>query len=187
MKNGDSCKIEKVGKFMKVMIISDIHGSLEAVEQVMFRYEQEKAEKLLILGDFSNYGNSPFDTAIAEILNEKAEQIIAVRGNGDGFEIEDLLNFQLEDIRNIDINGLSITMTHGHLYRKTNLPHNCGKIFLQGHSHCAEITKMEEKIIANPGSISKPRNGAQASYMILDDKKIQLKNLFGEILQQMEV
>ena len=56
---------------MKVMIISDIHGSLEAVEQVMFRYEQEKAEKLLILGDFSNYGNSPFDTAIAEILNEK--------------------------------------------------------------------------------------------------------------------
>ena len=172
---------------MKVMIISDIHGSITRLEQVIQKYNEEKAEKLLILGDFPNYNNSIYNFAIAEILNEMSDEIIAVRGNCDGFEIEDLFDFKLEDIRNIEINGISMTMTHGHLYNKNNLPQNCGKIFLQGHSHCAEITQIEDKIIANPGSISLPRSGSDPTYIILDEEKITLKNLYGEILQEMEI
>lgn len=176
--------MESVGNNMKFMVISDIHGSLEKLEQVMARFKEEDADKLLILGDFPDYRNSLYDYAIAENLNEISSQIIAVRGNCDGPEIEELLEFKLEDLRNIELGGLTITMTHGHLYNKNKLPKNCGKIFLQGHSHCAEITKVGDQIIANPGSISKPRNGAEPSYLIIDELKILLKNFAGKILAQ---
>ena len=172
---------------MKVMVISDIHGSLKATEQIMIRFKEEAAEKLLILGDFSNYGDTKYDLAISEILNEISNKIVAVRGNGDGFEIDELMDFKLEDVVNLEINGIEVTMTHGHYYRKTRLPENCGKIFLQGHSHCAEITRMDDKIIANPGSISIPRNGAEASYITMDEEKIVLKNLQGKVLEEMEI
>lgn len=172
---------------MKIMVISDIHGALEKLEQIMVRYKEEKVQKLLILGDFSNYNNTLYDYAIAETLNEISDQIIAVRGNCDSFEIEQLLDFELEDIRNIELNGITITMTHGHLYSKTNLPQNCGNIFLQGHSHCAEIRKIEDKIVANPGSISKPRNRIEPTYILIDEQYIILKNLYGEILEELEI
>ena len=169
---------------MKIMVISDIHGSLENLEKALARYKEEKAEKLLILGDISNYGGSTYDYAIAENLNEFSDEIIAVIGNNDSFEFEELLDFKLEDVANIKLNNKKITMTHGHLFRKNRLPADCGEIFLQGHSHVAEILQIDDKIIANPGSIGRPRNGAQASYLIIDEEKIILKNLDGEILEE---
>lgn len=119
------------------MVISDIHGSLEKLEQVMERFREENAEKLLVLGDFPDYRNSLYDYAISEILNEVADKIIAVRGNCDTYEIEEMLRFKLEDIRNIEFGNLTITMTHGHLYNKNNLPKNSRKsIFTRSFSLC---------------------------------------------------
>ena len=105
----------------------------------------------MVLGDFSNYGGSIYDYAISEILNEFYDEIIAVRGNNDSFEIEELLDFKLEDVANFEVNGKKITMTHGHLYNKNRLPENCGEIFLQGHSHVAEISQIDDKIIVGFG------------------------------------
>lgn len=169
---------------MKFMVISDIHGSLEKLEQVLQLFEKENADKLLILGDFPYYRNSLYDYAIAENLNEISSKIIAVRGNCDTYEIEQLLEFKLEELKNIELENLTITMTHGHLYNKNNLPKTCGKLFLQGHSHCAEISQIEDIIIANPGSISKPRNGGEPSYLVIDEKKIILKNFARQILEE---
>ena len=36
---------------MKYMIISDIHGDLQCLKQAMNRFEEEKADALLVLGD----------------------------------------------------------------------------------------------------------------------------------------
>ena len=41
---------------MKYMIISDIHGNIEALNKVLNIYRSEICEKLLILGDLINYG-----------------------------------------------------------------------------------------------------------------------------------
>ena len=41
---------------MKYLIVSDIHGSLPALEQVLRVYEEEYCEMMLILGDILNYG-----------------------------------------------------------------------------------------------------------------------------------
>ena len=68
---------------MKVMCISDIHGNIECLNRAIEKYKEENAEKLIILGDFSGYYYSSTDFEIAEILNNMAGSIIAVKGNCD--------------------------------------------------------------------------------------------------------
>ena len=172
---------------MKAMIISDIHGGIKYLERIIERYKDEKANKLIILGDFSGYFNSSSDYEVAEILNQLAEEITAVRGNCDNENFEEMLDFGLMDLRHINLNGKVITLTHGHLYNKYNLPEYCGEIFISGHTHYGMIDKTEEKIFANPGSITKPRNGSEHSYLVIDENKIYLKNLEGKTLIEEDI
>ena len=167
---------------MKVMVLSDIHGGVKYLKQALEKYKEEKAERLLILGDFTSYFNSSPSIEVAEILNEISDQICAVRGNCDSESFEAVLNFGLADIRHINLNGKVVTLTHGHLYNKYNLPEYCGDIFLSGHIHYGMIQKENGKIFANPGSITKPRNGSERSYLIIDENKIYLKNLEGNVI-----
>lgn len=167
---------------MKAMVISDIHGGIEYLNKALEKYQEEKADRLIILGDFSGYFNSSSDYEVAEILNKFKGEITAVRGNCDNEGFEEMLNFKLMDIRHINLNGQVITLTHGHLYNKYSLPEYCGEIFLSGHTHYGMLEKTEERIYANPGSITKPRNGSEYSYLIIDESKITLKKLEGKIL-----
>ena len=167
---------------MKVMVISDIHGGVKYLQKAIERYKKEKAEKLLILGDFTGYYSSSSSMEIAEILNQISDQICAVRGNCDSENFESMLNFELMDIRHINLNGKVVTLTHGHIFNKYNLPEYCGDIFLNGHIHYGTIQKENGRIFANPGSITKPRNGSEHSYLTIDEEEIQLKNLDGIIL-----
>ena len=41
---------------MKYLIVSDIHGSLPALEQVLAFYREQQCGMLCILGDILNYG-----------------------------------------------------------------------------------------------------------------------------------
>lgn len=169
----------------KVMCISDIHGNIDCLKQALERFYQENAEKLIILGDFSGYGFlSSSDFEVAELLNNMAGVIIAVKGNCDSQRADDLFNFALPYIRNVVINETTLTLTHGHIYNRNNLPENCGKIFLSGHTHIGLLEKIGDKILANPGSISKPRGGSKKSYLIIDDKNVILKTLQGEVLKK---
>lgn len=92
------------------------------------------------------------------------------------------MQFALLDVRHINLNGKVITLTHGHLYDKYHLPEYCGDIFLSGHTHYGMITKQDSKIFANPGSISRPRNSSERTYLLIDENKIYLKNLEGQVL-----
>ena len=136
---------------------------------------------------FVGYFSTINDDESAEILNGYSKEIYAVRGNCDNEKIEQLLQFGLLDIRHINLNNNIITLTHGHLYNSYNLPAYCGEIFLSGHTHYGMITKKEGKIFANPGSISRPRNGAEHTYLLIDDHKIYLKNLEGHVLIEEEL
>lgn len=172
---------------MKVMVISDIHGGVKYLQKAIEKYKEEKAERLLILGDFTGDFNSSSSLEIAEILNEMADKICAVRGNCDSESFEALLNFGLTDIRHINVNNKVVTLTHGHLYNRYNLPEYCGDIFLNGHIHYGMIEKVDGRIFANPGSITKPRNGSEHSYLTIDEEKITLKNLEGIILLEEKI
>ena len=86
---------------MKYLIVSDIHGSLPALEQVLEIYKREQCEMLLILGDILNYGprNSIPEgidpKGIADRLNAMKENIVAVRGNCDSEVDQMLLHFPI--------------------------------------------------------------------------------------------
>ena len=172
---------------MKIMCISDIHGNIECLNKAIERFKKEKAEKLIILGDFSSYYFSSSDFEVSEILNNMAGLIIAVKGNCDSSELDNLFNFGLGLVKTIDINGKIITLTHGHIYNRNNLPENCGEIFLSGHTHVGMIEKIGDRIIANPGSISKPRGGTKKSYITIDEEKIELKTLQGDLIKRTEL
>ena len=69
---------------MKYLIVSDIHGSLPALEQVLAFYREQQCGMLCILGDILNYGprngipQGLDPKGIAERLNAMAGEIVAV-------------------------------------------------------------------------------------------------------------
>ena len=172
---------------MKIMVISDIHGGVKYLKKAIERYVEEKAERLLILGDFTGYYGSSSNMEVAEILNQMADKICAVRGNCDSELFEEMINFSLTDIRHINVNDKVITLTHGHLFNRYRLPEYIGDIFLNGHIHYGTIQKDGDRIFANPGSITKPRNGSEHSYLVIDEESIILKNLEGCILLEEKI
>ena len=114
---------------MKLMCISDIHGNIECLNKAVERFREEKAEKLIILGDFSSYYFSSSNFEVAEISNNMAGVIIAVQGNCDSSEAGNIFNFTLGIIKTIELGGKKITLTHGHVYNRYNIPENARKYF----------------------------------------------------------
>ena len=64
---------------MKLMIASDIHGSAYYCQKMLERFDEEKADRLLLLGDLLYHGprnELPRDYApkkVIEMLNERSE------------------------------------------------------------------------------------------------------------------
>ena len=67
---------------MKYLIVSDIHGSLPALEKVLAFYREQQCDLLCILGDILNYGprnglpEGLDPKGIAERLNAMAGEIV---------------------------------------------------------------------------------------------------------------
>ena len=74
---------------MKIMIASDIHGSDFYCKKMLEAFSEEKANKLLLLGDILYHGprnDLPKDYApkkVIERLNAINDKILCVRGNCD--------------------------------------------------------------------------------------------------------
>ena len=84
---------------MKLMFVSDIHGSYADLQQVFDVFQKEKADKLIILGDYLNHGpRNPlpqsYDTKkCAELLNSNKTSIIGIKGNCDSEVDQMMLDF----------------------------------------------------------------------------------------------
>jgi putative phosphoesterase len=172
--------------FMKFFIISDIHGSLPAIKQALKAYEIEKADMLIICGDYLNHGprnDIPLGynpKEVAEILNEKKDSIICVRGNCDSEVDQMLLEFPVLDASSsLFIGNKRVLIHHGHLYTEKQLEKwtKPGDIILSGHTHISLLEKKEERVFCNPGSISIPKGNTIPSYGILTENKLELKAL----------
>ena len=70
---------------MKYMFASDVHGSAYYCRKMLEAYDEEKAERLVLLGDLLYHGprnDLPKEYAPKEVirlLNERKNQIYAVR------------------------------------------------------------------------------------------------------------
>lgn len=170
---------------MKLMIASDIHGSLKYLNDLLDCYNKEKPDKLILLGDILYHGprnDLPLDYNPKEVinkLNEIKENILCVRGNCDTEVDQMVLEFPiLADYAILYHKNTMIFVTHGHKYNTKNPPMlKKGDILLHGHTHISVCEKFGDNYYLNPGSVSIPKENTPRGYMILEDNKFTWKDL----------
>ena len=169
---------------MKYIFVSDIHGNVDRLKEVIEIFNKEKADRLVILGDTCAYLSKSSDDEMAELLNVMKDKVEVIRGNCDTRNFEELLQIEMFDMDNIYANGKIITVTHGHYYNSHELPYNCGEIFIQGHTHVPILIKDKDRIFGSPGSVSRPRGVDLRCYLLLEENKISLKTLEMKLVKE---
>ncbi|MBE6748230.1 MAG: phosphodiesterase [Ruminococcaceae bacterium] len=177
---------------MKLLIASDIHGSLKYCNKLVERYKKEGCDKLILLGDILYHGprNDLPDEynpkGVIALLNGMSDEIFAVRGNCEA-EVDDMvLDFNvLADYACLYAKGRLLFLTHGHKYNPQNLPKlKKGDILFNGHTHISKIEELDGILYVNPGSVSIPKENTPRGYIILTDDEIIHKDLDGNILTE---
>lgn len=177
---------------MKLLVISDIHGSLFYLKKILNIFEKNNYDKILILGDELYHGpRNPLPKEYnpkeaAELLNRYKNKIIAVRGNCDSEVDQMVLDFPITaDYNMILWENKKIFMTHGHIYNIDNsLPLENGDILIYGHFHIPMIQRKEGKIFLNPGSISLPKGESLNSFGVFENGKFYIKDMEENILME---
>ncbi len=175
---------------MKYIIASDIHGSYFWCEKLLQAFENEKADKLVLLGDLLYHGPrndfpdgySPKDVLSA--LNKFKDKIIAVRGNCDSEVDQMVLEFPImADYAQLSVGKTTFFLTHGHLFSETNAPVQKGEVIFNGHFHLPCHKALPNGgTYANCGSVALPKDGTPHSYILLEKDTLIWKNLqTGEI------
>lgn len=192
---------------MKYFIISDIHGSSTALTNILKIFETEKADILVICGDFLNHGprnkipEGYNPQEVAQMLNKIKNKIICVRGNCDSEVDQMLLDFPCLDSSTTIFTNFSnnkyirFFIHHGHLYTENQLKEKLEKktIIISGHTHIPLIKEEDNYYFLNPGSISIPKANSQQCYAIIEDNlscnsiNIYIKNLNDKIIAQKNI
>lgn len=170
---------------MKLMFLSDIHGSVFYAKQALEIFEKEEADYLIVLGDILYHGpRNPLPKdydpkEVSQLLNEYSEKIIAVRGNCDSEVDQMMLDFPImSDYSTVFYNEKRIFVTHGHIYNKTNIPKiSKGDVFISGHTHIPVAEERDEIFMLNPGSITLPKQNNPNSYAVLERDCFEIKDL----------
>jgi putative phosphoesterase len=171
---------------MKIIFFSDIHGVPSTVEKLLAHADDLMADQLVLLGDILYHGPRNgvpgfYDPPkVAELLNARREQILAVRGNCDAEVDQMLLKFPImSDYAELAVDGHRFFLTHGHLWNAENLPAiPAGTTLVHGHTHIPEDRMLECGIrIFNPGSISLPKQQTPQSFGFFDGKILSLMKL----------
>ena len=161
-------------KEKKILLISDTHGMHENLREAVRR--ETPFERLLHMGDTEGW-----DPVIRDIAGTPVD---IVSGNCDWAS-------DLPGEAMVDIGDVHIFMTHGHEYYVTTgmevfleAAEACGcQVALFGHTHRPLLMEHKGVLVANPGSISRPRQpDRKPSYGVLTiteegRPKIELKFL----------
>ena len=75
---------------MKIGIISDIHGNIEALNAVLKELDNRNIEKIICLGDL--IGGAPNSEEVVQKMTEYKDRIVVVQGNREGYVINGLPN-----------------------------------------------------------------------------------------------
>lgn len=177
---------------MKLLIASDIHGSAYYCRKLLEVYEQEGAKKMILLGDILYHGprnDLPREYAPKEVirmLNEKKNEIYAVRGNCEAEVDQMVLEFPvLADYMLLFCGDRTIYATHGHVYNEKNLPPmKSGDVLLHGHTHVLRAEAKGDILIWNPGSVSIPKEGNPPTYAMLEDGIFQIRDFDGNTVKE---
>ena len=180
---------------MKYLLVSDIHGCLPALEQVLQFYARERYGMLCILGDILNYGprnripEGIDPKGIAERLNALKDNIVAVRGNCDSEVDQMLLDFPImADYAVIVDNGRRIVLTHGHVYNEQHSPALARDVLAYGHTHLWKLERTQDGgTVCNLGSITFPKGGNEPTFATLDDGILRVRRMDGSVVKELSI
>ena len=178
---------------MKLLVVSDIHGSAYYTEKIPEIFEREKADKIIVLGDLYYHGpRNPLTKdyspmKVAEILNSLKDRLDVIKGNCDAEVDEMISEFKFKEHLLLDVNNMKVYFTHGHKNNMDNLPDEQIDMMVYGHFHTGFIVKKDGIIFANPGSISLPKDNTKNSYLILDKESIVLKDIDGNVIDEFKL
>ena len=171
---------------MKIFVASDIHGDSKACEDIIAKFNEERADQLLLLGDILYHGprndlpGSYKPKEVIRLLNAMKDKIVGLRGNCDAEVDQMVLEFPIMAEYTYIISGdVIIYATHGHHanpYERPALPDNA--VFISGHTHVAMDKVIDGMRCMNPGSPSLPKEDSKPSYIIIEDSKLELKSLY---------
>ena len=180
---------------MRLFICSDIHGDLDSMENALRLAKEEKADKILILGDLLYHGprnDLPKTYApkkVIELLNANNKMILSVRGNCDTEVDQMVLEFPiLADYAFLELDGLTVFATHGHHHNtQTPPPMKRGDILLHGHTHVLKIESFgDENFYINPGSIALPKEGNPRTYAVYESRTFTIKDLEKNVINKID-
>ena len=139
---------------MKILVVSDTHGDCSRVIEVFQKLNKESPVDIIVhCGDYA--------ADARELQARLGIHVAWVKGNCDG-------GFSDTDWSILETEAGNFIITHGHneqvdfskqnIYYKA-LENDCvGAIF--GHTHRASYTEMDDIVLMNPGSLTKPRDGS---------------------------
>lgn len=68
---------------MKIAVISDIHGNMEALEAVMQDIDEENCDKIFVLGDYAMAGPQPSEVISWFLKKQNDDKFKMIQGNTD--------------------------------------------------------------------------------------------------------
>lgn len=156
---------------MKIVVVSDTHGYVDGVVELINRLDD--IDLVIHLGDY-------VDDAI-DIKHSIDVKIEYIKGNCDVYSKVDALKEKI-----LKIEGYEILLTHGHdydvKYGLDKLYYRCKElgvdVALFGHSHVWCVENYDDVLFVNPGSPTIPRGGNKASCALLTiGEEIEVKYL----------
>jgi len=139
---------------MKILVVSDSHGNEHILTQLALKHQD--CSYFLHLGD-------------SELPRFMIYPFISVKGNCD-FE-----DYPLFKKINLPFGFLFLEHGHNDLYNNIDYikSKNC-LVYLHGHTHKHYLKKIDGIYIANPGSLTRPRDGDKGSYLIINAENNKL-------------
>ena len=137
---------------MKIMIASDVHGSAYYAAKIKEVFAKEGACLLVLLGDIYNPGpRNPIAAVrdyaplkVAEVFNSLKDRLMVIKGNCDS-QVDTLISeFHFAEEGQLFVAGRRITLTHGHIFNRDELPPACGDALIYGHVHTGFIERKGE-------------------------------------------
>ena len=143
----------------KVLVISDTHGRTDNLDKILPLVKP--LDQLIHLGDVGR------DVEYIEVIAECPCRFVS--GNNDFYST-------LPRERLIKLNGVPVFLTHGHYYYvnsrkdfvRSAAIQRGARIALFGHTHVPYLEEDNTILVANPGSLSLPRQEDHCpTYMLL--------------------
>ena len=181
---------------MKWLIASDIHGSAYYCEEIFRVFREEKADRVLLLGDLLYHGPrnrlpETYDPQKAiSILNAHKEDILCVRGNCDTEVDQMVLEFPIMAEYAILTDGEQVVFaTHGHKWNLNHLPPlRSNDILLHGHTHIpCRVCAPNGTMVLNPGSATLPKEKSHHGYMTWENGVFIWKDFDGHTIDTLTI